>query len=198
MLDTRIPRALPSLEDMTARLDIIRASASAAQIADGRSWYYRNGRMIRLVAAAARNATGDHSLTNDHAAAVFAAFSQNATWKANVTMATNYLMGRGQNGLDNVMTELAAMEEGADPTVILMGKSGQSKRPDFYRNLIGRHTYVTCDRWHITAACGRTFDLLPSVRERITVATRAVAAKYGETPMQCQAVVWCVMRGDGN
>ncbi len=203
--------ALPFIGEIVCNLMELRELATPDIIAEGRDWYPSNARMIAQIAT-------DASVTAHQAAGVFAAFSQNATWRANVTMATNYLFGHPR-GMKSVLAEADAIMDGAGPD-ILLGKSGQSKRPDFWRNLAGDTNYVTCDRWHLRAAfnpgqyddspadlpsyisrnkkyAGYSIALTPEVRELVTAATRIVASRYDEAPSACQAVIWCVMRGTG-
>jgi hypothetical protein len=138
--------------------------------------------------------TGDLA-SDELAVGVFAAFSQNATWKANVTMATNYLHGMGR-GMKRVLAECEVMEEGADPTdYATLGL----KRADFCANLLGDTWRVTCDRWHLRAAFATDKEptLSDDVHALVTEATRIVAAEYGEAPPVCQAIIWCAVRGTG-
>lgn len=175
-------------------LRTVRASATLAQVDEGRGWYPAMGGMIRNLADESFYLTGDRP-SDPIAVGVFAAFSQNSTWKANVTMATNYLGGNGR-GMRRVLAECEAIEDGADPTdPATLGL----KRADFCANLLGDYSRVTCDRWHLRAAYGADtkVKLTPAVRDEVTEATRIVAAEYGETPAACQAVIWCAVRGDG-
>jgi hypothetical protein len=203
-----------TVDSVTRNLRAVRASATADHIREGRAWYPAMGRLIAEIAREATDATGDF-VSKGFAVGVFAAYSQNATWSANVTMATNYLHGKGQGGMRTVMAEIDRMENGENPPDVL----SNLKRPDFWRNLMGRHTYVTCDRWHLRAAFkvagigatdplpkhikrdkksgALTVPLTPEVHDIVTEATRKVAAEFGETPAACQAVIWCAIRGDG-
>lgn len=188
----------PRMSEVTAiaaRLRAIRKSASSAQVVEGRAWYPAMGRFIAEIARDAINHTGE-SVEKSLAVGVFAAYSQNATWRANVTMATRYLNGGGPRGLKSVVSEIDRMEAGEDPATAI----GALKRPDFYRNLMGRHTYVTCDRWHLRAAYGAESNvtLTAQVRADVTAATRLVAAEFGESASACQAVIWCTVRPSGD
>jgi hypothetical protein len=184
-----------TVEHVTANLLAVRQSATRTNVLEGRAWYPAMGAMIRTVRDDTACETGDYSVSDALAVGVFAAFSQNATWKANVTMARNYLLGNGR-GMTRVLAECAAMEEGADPTdASVLGL----KRADFCANLLGVESRVTCDRWHLRAAFATDTppSLTPAVHALVTEATRIVAKRYRETPAQCQAVIWCAVRGDG-
>ena len=185
--------ALPNVATIARNLRAVRESATAEQVMEGRGWYPTMQGVILAVRDEAFNATGDVA-SDALAVGVFAAFSQNSTWKANVTMATNYLHGNGR-GMKRVLAECEAMEDGADPTdASVLGL----KRADFCANLLGDYSRVTCDRWHLRAAFGAKYPTLTSdVHELVTAATRIVAAEFGESPAACQAVVWCAIRGDG-
>lgn len=188
---------LPSIDQMERNLLAVRQSASRKQVTEGRAWYPAMSRLIREITLEAYNETGevaDHEL----AVGIFCAFSQNATWKANVTMAGNYLAGNGR-GMESVLRECHAMEEGTHPRDIL-----GLKRSDFWSNLTGDYEKVTCDRWHLRAALGmldapktKSIPLTPETHARVTEATRRVAKRYRETPAASQAVIWCAVRGDG-
>lgn len=184
---------LPSVADVADTLSAVRRTADVDAVADGRAWYGTGYALMQSLADEAFEATGD-AVSVEFVAGVVAAFSQNATWKANLTMARNYLCGRGQNGMASVMAEIDAMENGVHPTEAL----GALKRPDFWRNLTGDRDAVTCDRWHLRAAFGdRKVALTPEVHALVTEATRKVARKFRETPADCQAVIWCAIRGTG-
>ena len=191
---SRKSASLPTLDTVVANLSAMRQSATPLQVDEGRGWYPAMLGLIRNVADEAFNETGDRA-SDALAVGIFASFSQNATWKANVTMATNYLCGRGR-GMRTVLAECARLEDGARPTdYATLGL----KRADFCANLLGDHERVTCDRWHLRAAFAT--DTPPSLNAEIhalvTEATRIVAAKYHESPAACQAVIWCAVRGDG-
>jgi hypothetical protein len=179
---------------LVANLRNRRSAATYAQIAEGRGWYPSMLGVIRAIADEASHATGEVA-SDEIAVGVFAAFSQNATWKANVTMATRYLHGEGR-GMARVLNECYALEEGADPTDDdVLGL----KRSAFCANLLGDHERVTCDRWHLRAAfdTSKPPSLSAEVRSAVTAATVEVAREFGESPAACQAVIWCVVRGDG-
>ena len=179
---------------IAANLRRIRRNATAEHVAEGRAWYGEARTLAETLADEAFEATGD-AVSVEFAAGVLAAFSQNATWKANVTMARRYLTGQGQNGMASVMAEIDAMESGVPPHEAI----GALKRPDFWRNMVGDKTAVTCDRHHLRAAYGADtkISLTPDVHAAVTEATRIVADEFGETPADCQAVIWCAVRGDG-
>lgn len=192
-----MPTELPTVSAVADNLRAIRAGATDAHVAEGRGWYSAMRGVILAVRDEAFTYTGDHA-SDALAVGVFASFSQNATWKANVTMATNYLHGNGR-GMRNVLAECERMEDGADPTdYATLGL----KRADFCANLLGDMARVTCDRWHLRAAFGVVGNGKPptlndKVHALVTEATRVVAAENGESPAECQAVIWCAVRGDG-
>lgn len=212
---------LPSVEEIAANLRTYRENATPEQIRDGREWYPATYVLAADLADEAFDHTGD-PITAEFAAGVIAAFSQNSTWIANITMARKYLNGLSGKGggLKAVLAELDAMENGVSPDVAI----GSLKRPDFWRNIIGQHEFVTCDRWHLRAAFAldaldpadgfasrpsyvqRTrvsktapwrpcVKLTDAVRDAVTAATAMVAGEYGESPAECQAVIWCAVRG---
>lgn len=184
---------LPSYEQIVQNLRAARAAATPAQVQEGREWYPSMNVLMADLASEAFDATGD-PISPEFVAGIVAAFSQNATWKANVTMARRYLTGGGLRGLPSVVREITAMEDGADPRECI----GHLKRPDFYANLCGDLDPVTCDRWHLRAATGTDKTKLDARSHgMVTRATREVAAEYGEEPATCQAIIWCVQRGDG-
>lgn len=177
-------------------LRAIRQSATEQNITEGRSWYPAMGKLIDEINRECADETGAYDTPLQFAVGVFAAYSQNSTWKANVTMASKYLGGSGPFGLASVQRECEALENGADPTTYdLMGL----KRADFCANLLGDMSRVTCDRWHLRAAFSteKPPALKPANHALVTEATRIVAAEFGESPAECQAVIWCAVRGTG-
>lgn len=180
---------------IVANLRAIRSQSTDAQVTEGRAWYPAMRRLILTIAAECADATGDYSVSDSLAIGVFAAFSQNATWKANVTLATRYLSGEGR-GMRSILAECERMEDGESPDAVMSGL----KRPDFWANLCGDMRPVTCDRWHIRAslATEKPPTLNADMRAAITEATQTVAAEFGESPAECQAVIWCTVRPSGN
>lgn len=185
---------LPSHDVIVSNLRAIRASSTPDQVREGRAWYPAMGRLIATIGQECAEAAGTE-ISREFAVGVFAAYSQNATWKANVTMATRYLTTRELRGMGCVTSKLSAMEAGTDPGEAM---GGALKLTDFYRNLIGEDQFVTCDRWHIQAATGDRITLTPKVRDAITRATHEVAREFGESASACQAVIWCTVRPSGN
>lgn len=194
-------QTVPTIEEFARNLRARREAATPQNVTEGRAWYPAMGRLILTILAEAEAETGDFGGTSPaQAVGIFAAYSQNATWKANVTMASRYLSGGGLRGMKRVCAEIVAIEDGADPTdAAILGL----KRADFCANLLGDLGRVTCDRWHLRAAfdsetpmglSGKRGEL---VHFRVTEATKIVAAEYGETPAECQAVIWCQIRGMG-
>lgn len=67
----------------------------------------------------------------------------------------------------------------------------------FFRNLCGDKSVVTLDRWAVRAAIGLDASdsecakyLKGKKRQEVIAAYETVAAEYGWTPADCQAVVW--------
>lgn len=191
---------LPDHATLVANLRRMRRGATPQQVIEGRSWYPAMGKLIRTIRDEAADETGDYGVTDAQAVGIFAAYSQNATWKANVTMASRYLSGGGKRGMASVLRELDAIEDGADPTNY--GVLGL-KRADFCANLLGDLSRVTCDRWHLRAAFnsdtpeGLSGEKGKRVHEAVTRATAEVARDFNESPAETQAVIWCAIRGDG-
>lgn len=188
---TRLPDTTTIIDNLAA----IRATATAEHVQEGRTWYPNTLDAIRRISSEAAHATGDYATPDPLAAGIFAAYSQNATWKANVTMASNYMRGIVR-GMTRVLAECDALENGADPTdYAVLGL----KRADFCANILGDPSRVTCDRWHLRAAYDRPKPptLTAKVHADVTAATRIVADWYGDTPAECQAIIWCAVRGDG-
>lgn len=189
--------ALPSIDVVIENLLSLRREVSRQHVTEGRTWYSRMADFIRDTAEESAEHTGD---TPDMSLAVgvFCAFSQNSGWAGNVTMARNYLQGRGR-GMERVLDECHAMEDGISPRSIL-----GLKRSDFWSNLMGDMNVVTCDRWHLRAALNmldapksKSITLTPELHALVTEATRRIAKRYREAPAQTQAVIWCHVRGTG-
>jgi len=145
-----MPRIKLTQDEATANLRAMRASAINDHVTEGRAWYPENGAYILRIGAAAAKLTGK-LVTDWQSVGVFAAFSQNSQWAANVTIATRYL-NRGNapgSGMARVLAECALLEAGADPT---SSDTLGLKRADFCANLLGDMSRVTCDRWHLRAA----------------------------------------------
>ncbi len=188
-------KPLPSVDQIVANLTTYRVNATRQNVLDGRAWYGATKAMILKLRDDGAHASGRYDVSDAQAIGYFAAYSQNASWKGNVTMARKHLAGR-RRGLPDVLANCAALENGADPTdEAILGL----KRAAFCANMLGNEARVTCDRWHLRAAFNS--DKYPAldaeVLALVTEATRKVARRYRETPAQCQAVIWCSIRGSG-
>jgi hypothetical protein len=211
---------MPSVDEIAENLRRVRASATPEQVTEGRVWYPAMSKVCEDMAHAAFDAVGE-VVSTEIAAGVVAAMSQNTSWADNLNRARRFLRGEmadGRGHLKRVMAECFEIDQTGDADLGL-------KRNAFWANLTGDLEPTTCDRWHLRAAfaldqydperpetfprgIGRSRDrktykwhmsvtLTDEVATRVSIATEIVAAENGEAPAQCQAVIWCAIRGDG-
>ena len=189
------------------------ASADAGKLADGLAWYDDAAAIIAADADA-------YGLPFSTVAAVYAACSINASWKANVTIARRWLQyatgaAARPTGLAPVAVRCEAAIanrpadfDGAWSAVLQGGDARGSKVASFVANFHGLTDFVTVDRWAMVGAgTAATVDGTPCAHskapkgpkyDRIANAYRTVAAELGITPRELQAAVWVAVRGSAD
>ena len=175
-----------------------RTDAEHARVrAEGLRWYRDNRRMIVEVART-------YGLRRNVVAAVFAAYSINASWKANVTMAHNairaHLAGDDLRGMKTPIKLARAALESGDGNIIetLIGKDARKVRT-FYGAFMGRSSVrPVIDRWANDIATGN--KVVPSGTGYDLVASYYVEAAriIGIRPEELQAATWTIWRGTGS
>ena len=164
---------------------------------EGIRWYRDNRRMIRSVAAA-------HGLTRSTVAAVFAAYSINTSWKANVTVANRsivaWLAGQTLRGMDTpVALATAALDSGNGDIILNMIGPDARKVRTFYGAFMGRSAVKpVIDRWANYIATGS--KTVPSGKRYELVASYYIEAarRVGIRPEELQAATWTILRGTGS
>jgi len=172
--------------DPTYNLRQWRACASGEHVRHGRQWYAQ-GEARRFVRAIAH----EHALTIAQAAGITAAYSPHAAWGSNKTTVRRFLASPTVPlGLGRSYRQACAILAGARPLNVLTGPKVRA----FYAALMGDKSAVVVDLWHTRAALGHD-RLTTARRAAITEATRTVAAEFGDYPRDCQAIIWCSIRG---
>lgn len=159
-------------------------NADPESIRVGREWY-------RIAQREAVRLARVHGTTQHRAAGVIAAFSQNATWKANRTLADRYLGGQ-RRGLQKVLAECDRIMSGERPTRVL---GHMPKVVQFYRAIVGHEDAITIDRWALFGAYLRRVPATPAHCDPARIAYREAAYACGEDPRDFQAIVWIEVRG---
>lgn len=177
------------MADATARIRAWRAAASADDVFHGSRWYRDAGGMMADAAESA-------GLPAEAGAIVAAILSPRAPWDANVAAALAIMTGASTDGMTVLPARVAlAREYVATLRVDMLGTSPKVRA--FACNLAGCGECVTSDAWHVRAATGRRDGSIASCgceHAAIAEATRTVAAEYGETAAQTQAIVWVAIR----
>lgn len=177
------------------RLPIRSAREHATLRANGVRWYRDNRRMIRKVAA-------DTGLSRSTVAGVFAAYSINATWRANCTMAERaisaWLNGQSIRGMDNVIRlATIAFESNGDRMIESLRPTARKVRA-FYGAFMGRSSVrPVIDRHANDIATGN--KRVPNGKQYELVASYYVEAAriIGIRPEELQAATWTIWRGTG-
>jgi hypothetical protein len=189
------------MDDLVSNIRSMRASADPDAVRDGRAWYPG---MVAIMAAHA----SDTGLSIEQCAAVYAATSINTGWSQNLKNASAALADYGAgilpfaNGgtLGLIISKVRAIIAGADIETTLSADPKNLKIKNFTRNLAGDFEAVTVDRWAMRVAYA-TIDngYVPTGEEYATIADayRIVAAEFGETPADTQAITWVAIRGTG-
>lgn len=171
-------------EDMVTWLVTQYENASSESVKTGRQWYPLAARIARKIA---RN----HGLTFRQAAGILAAFSQNATWKANVALAHAYASG-SPRGLSKVLTECDRIANGEKPSNVI---GHMPKVIEFYRSIIGHENACTMDRWALEAAYGCRVTPSLANQRKAQAAYREAAQRVREASRDFQAIIWIEARG---
>lgn len=179
--------------------------ATAAEIAEGQSWYGR-------ASAIALNLAQRYKISHSQAAAVLAALSPRNKWSRNVTDAENlieaYIAG-GKEAAENIKVctftknkikalKILAVEDGCefDYIAILSGP----KLIEFYSCISGVDNEVCIDGHAYSIWSGGRITLanIPSIgkklRQTIKNDYREAARILGLPTYQVQAVTWCAWR----
>ena len=186
---------LPTVEEMVARLTALRASATPEQVQAGQRWYQD----ARALAVELANTCG---LSIEQAAGVMAALSPREHWQrlyvrlvrwtqasqAGQPITSELTIGTGSNQY-KAQQILAGAPIGAQcsgPKVLA-----------FYRAILGDEQAVPIDCHAHRAAIGRNAPELlqrKGHRQDVQDAYTAVARQFGETPRECQAIIWLVQQ----
>ena len=138
-------------------------------------------------------------------AAVIAALSPQTRWEANKVAATELLKnGTRAAGMlvsnhERALRVLRAGQHNALSALQIKGDESAPKIAAFARNILGDTTRVTIDVWATRAALG-AWDSVPllsrvGMYDAIADQYRFVAAEYGMSAPDFQAIVWIAARG---
>jgi hypothetical protein len=166
------------------------------------AWYTHERRTCRAIAR-------EHGITVRQAAGIVACYSQNATWKANITMVRRFLADPANaRGLSIAVGPARRILAGERPLDVLAadgtyyGERRFARDPfklrSFYRNLAGDANALTIDRWAARAADGSAENPKDEREyEAFCAAYREAAKRRRVAPSAMQAIVWCQIRGTG-
>lgn len=186
---------------MVAQILKVYGSATADEIAAGRSWYsVTAGQVCEDVRSAAQQANGA-SLTFLGAAGVLAALSPATGWGDNVTGAIEFAITGHMNAQTPLFNERATrIVQGENPLTVLGGRKVRS----FYRNITAPHDpgAVTIDRHAVSLVFGMPLSerALKPLTDNVggyqvcAGAYRAAARRVGLVPCQLQAITWVAWR----
>jgi len=179
-------------DDIKANLRALYNRATDEQMDEGLAWYDAAFVTVTGIATLA-------GVTIDAAAAVVAAISPRQTWSRNVKIALSIC--QYPNGVDHAVFAINLEKSrrilaGEEPLKVL----GGNKVRAFYANLLGQYDDVTVDGWIWRGATNGDYNhrITDNQYALISRCIRELAAEAGDiTPAQYQAVVWCVLRGNG-
>lgn len=168
-------------------------ATSAAELAEGMSWYDRAADSAEALAAGA-------PITREQAAAVIAALSPRCQWAQNVKAAARMVDAASAGEPEptvagtygNRRKAWRILQAPGDPLEVLGGPKVRA----FYANITGDPYEVTVDVWAARAAEGKSDPRAPEGKryQRIANAYRAAAEIEGVTPREMQAAVWVRVR----
>jgi hypothetical protein len=161
-------------------------AATPGQVARGRQWYPVAHDMALVIG------NGDVR----KGAGILAALSAQRRWEINVDLAHDAVNGNVHGHVEQVLSKVRAMLEGADPIELL---PMQLKTGNFYRCIVSPEDPdpVVIDRHAHDVAVGERYGDrnrgLSNLNRYATLALayRLAARQLGELPSVVQAVVWC-------
>lgn len=177
------------IENIRKRME----AATAQQWEDGLHWY-------KDAAAFAQEMADTYGVTFFDAAAVIAHLSVGTSWQDNKRHTVELLRdGDTRHKFGAVpLGKARAVLAGSDIHATFSAKSHKTR--SFYLNIIGFADVVTVDR-HAVKAAGLDLGTWKSGDAKayaaVSAAYAAVAIEYGIDAAQCQAIVWCQIRGTG-
>lgn len=194
---TATNRALAAERFETARILATYDAASAAERAEGVTWY-------QTAHDTARSYAADYGVSVSAAAGIIAALSPQLSWDLNLRYAETFLASDGEpSGHFGLCDDRArAILNGADPLDTLGGPKVRS----FYRNIYGPTLAgpVTVDRHACAILYGSTtpeyLSACPKLLDRrylynlCAARYRAAARETGLLPHEIQAVCWVTHR----
>lgn len=172
----------------TDSIRAIRAQATDTDVENGRDWYPSARRIVDTIAE--RSGTAP-----DRVAAAMAALSPRNPWYWNVQDAAAYAHAAAEGAEDaptattfgaNRTRAWAMVRGGLDWTTSAL------KVRSFVSNIMGDPDAVTVDVWAIRVATAGEQSTVKNDRQytEVAAAYREVAAEYGESPRDLQAITW--------
>ena len=206
-----------SQRSLENRLRRIMSRATPEAIQAGTGWYQRAGELVQGIGAG----TGRGRM---QIAAAAANFSQNASWPENLRNAQDFFTAfkRGARTVDEVNAEVAKIRKGlltasgtpmqglgmnarTQRSLDLMQAGGAGdiekifgsspKLNAFWKALMGDPTSFTVDRHQALMMSGRTVAGDQRVHDPFQRAGRKVAAEFGITAADLQAITWVMALG---
>ena len=169
--------------------------ASPEIVEEGKNWYPE----AKLVAQRVADMLCErgHSVSVRDAAAIVSAFSPRTRWQANIVNVVSWAAGSKpatmKMCLDLANNALAAANNGEDAVDTLNGP----KTNAFARNIDGEHDPVTIDSWMMKLAGQKASTPNKTQYHTLSEVIRRLAAEFGCTNREAQAVIWCAARGTG-
>lgn len=183
--------ASPSVDEMATNILRLYSNANTEQRFQGETWY--DVARTYCVGLSSR-----YGVTLDVAACVLAVYSQNQSWKGNMTLTEAHLAGAPRGLKRAIAMSQAVLDNPHDPFTYVVGP----KINPFARCVAGDLTAVATDRWAQRAAFDTVDDKLmrnliqrKGVRDDMIAAYTKAAASVGIPPAVMQAIVWVVIRG---
>lgn len=164
--------------------------ATAADLADGLSWYQRAEDLANALAAGT-------DFTVEQTAAVIAALSPRVPWHENVAGATDMVRAAARGAREPVVAGFDSNR--AKAWRILHGEAIEDvlhgpKVEAFFRNITGDLDAVTVDVWAARAAGIDRDSFTPKQSAEVQDAYREAARVLDMAPRNLQACVWVCIR----
>ena len=170
-------------ESATAKYAILAQSIKGQALTDALAWYCE-------AQAFAKHLTTLTPWTLEVAASVVSSFSPRNKWNNNKAQALLFAMGGKPKGLRNNLRMAQAS------TRLGFAALRGAKTNAFARAISGDMSAVVIDTWMIKAAgLDSTKKLSKGRYFALASAVTAVALGMGWSNAQCQAAVWCAIRG---
>lgn len=187
-------KSISKVHHYARRVEAVMAMARPEHVEQGKAWYADAQAFCKRVA-------GETGFSAYQVAGVVAALSPRNRWARNLHDAEAYCRAARDGQPMPVACTFTSNRlkawrilHGEAPFDVLSGLKVRS----FIANILGSEEAVTVDVWALRAAAPSITAPTEKQYREIAEAFRRVGAKFGLSPMACQAAAWVALRGSAS